>query len=264
MPAPDRLTVVSTWTDGSQTGFRALSQQGRGAYARAIMITSTVTRQDSTQQAHSVDVSGMLQASSAWLLARDEENGEGNPATSPPNGGAGRVQTRNVASIAEGSKTRPRRSRSLSPEQRSLPAGGAGSSSEGAYVIALSLGLRRGEILDSPGTTRAAEGTVVLHVRRQLIRDKSGVQCRPQDCGSRRTALSRPVVAVLERHRTRQEAEELVVGQRWNNEHELIFTSNVGTPLDPEAFGRTVPKICKEAGLGIGRFMSYAIRALRS
>jgi hypothetical protein len=32
--------------------------------------------------------------------------------------------------------------------------------------------------------------------------------------------------------------------------HELIFTSNIGTPLDPEAFGRTVPMICKEAGLG--------------
>jgi integrase len=62
--------------------------------------------------------------------------------------------------------------------------------------------------------------------------------------------LSRPLVEVLERHRTRQEAEELVVGKRWKNEHELIFTSNIGTPLDPEAFGRTVPRICKEAGLG--------------
>jgi hypothetical protein len=57
-------------------------------------------------------------------------------------------------------------------------------------------------------------------------------------------------VAVLERHRTRQEAEELVVGKQWKNAHEFIFTSNVGTPLDPEAFGRTVPRICKEAGLG--------------
>ena len=55
---------------------------------------------------------------------------------------------------------------------------------------------------------------------------------------------------MLERHRARQEAEELVVGQRWNNEQELIFTSSIGTPLDPESFGRTVPKICKDAGLG--------------
>ena len=55
---------------------------------------------------------------------------------------------------------------------------------------------------------------------------------------------------MLKCHRARQEAEELVVGKRWNNRHELIFTSNIGTPLDPEAFGRTVPTICKEAGLG--------------
>jgi integrase len=69
--------------------------------------------------------------------------------------------------------------------------------------------------------------------------------------GSRRVLhLSRPVVEMLERHPTRQEAEELVVGKRWNNEDELIFTSNIGTPLDPQAFGRTVPTICKDAGLG--------------
>ena len=122
-----------------------------------------------------------------------------------------------------------------------------------AKVIALSLGLRRGEILGlSWNDIEAAEGTVVLHVRRQLIRDNSGVQLVDlKTVGSRRLLhLSRPVIETLERHRARQEAEELVVGRRWANEHELIFTSNIGTPLDPEAFGRTVPKICKEAGLG--------------
>jgi hypothetical protein len=48
----------------------------------------------------------------------------------------------------------------------------------------------------------------------------------------------------------RQEAEELVRGKRWNNEWGLIFTSTIGTPLDPEQFGKTVPKICESAGLG--------------
>ena len=108
-------------------------------------------------------------------------------------------------------------------------------------MIALSLGLRRGEILGlSWNDIEATEGTVVLHVRRQLIRDKSGVQLVDlKTVGSRRVLhLSRPVVEVLERHRMRQEAEELVVGKRWDNEHELIFTSNIGTPLDPEEFGR--------------------------
>jgi integrase len=69
--------------------------------------------------------------------------------------------------------------------------------------------------------------------------------------GSMRTLhLSAPRVDVLDRHRRRQEAEGLLGGVRGRNEHELIFTSTIGTPLDPEAFGRTVPKICEEAGLG--------------
>ena len=42
----------------------------------------------------------------------------------------------------------------------------------------------------------------------------------------------------------------MVQGAKWNNEHELIFTSTIGTPLDPEAFGQTVPRICEAAGLG--------------
>jgi integrase len=162
--------------------------------------------------------------------------------------------TRNVASIAEGPKLDHSEGRSLSPEQaKQFLQAVKGHRCEGAYVIALSLGLRRGEILGLCwNDIEATEGTVVLHVRRQLIRDKSGVQLVDlKTVGSRRVLhLSRPVVEMLERHRTRQEAEELVVGKRWNNVHELIFTSNIGTPLDPEAFGRTVPKICKEAGLG--------------
>lgn len=51
-------------------------------------------------------------------------------------------------------------------------------------------------------------------------------------------------------HRAFQEAEELVKGRQWHNDHDLIFTSTIGTPLDPEQFGKTVPKIAIEAGLG--------------
>jgi hypothetical protein len=36
----------------------------------------------------------------------------------------------------------------------------------------------------------------------------------------------------------------------WRNPANLVFTSTIGTPLDPEAFGRTAPRIYKRAGLG--------------
>jgi hypothetical protein len=38
----------------------------------------------------------------------------------------------------------------------------------------------------------------------------------------------------------------------------LVFTSTIGTPLDPEVFGKSVPRICKAAGLG-----HWSIRELR-
>jgi integrase len=50
--------------------------------------------------------------------------------------------------------------------------------------------------------------------------------------------------------RIRQDVEKLVRGPRWNNVNDLIFTTSVGTSEDPREFGRTVPQICKEPGLG--------------
>ena len=164
------------------------------------------------------------------------------------------ILSRNVASIAEGPKLDHREGRSLTPDQaKQFLRAVEGHRHEAAYVLALSLGLRRGEIL---GLTwrdvDRAEDAVVLYIRNQLVRDKNGVHLVDlKTVGSRRTLhLSRPLVEILERHRVRQEAAELVRGKRWHNDHELIFTSNIGTPLDPEDFGKTVPKICVEAGLG--------------
>jgi len=164
------------------------------------------------------------------------------------------VLSRNVASIAEGPKLDHREGRSLTPDQaKQFLRAVEGHRHEAAFVLALSLGLRRGEIL---GLTwrdvDRAEDTVVLHIRNQLVRDKNGLHLVDlKTVGSRRTLhLSRPLIEILERHRARQEAEELVRGKLWHNDHELIFTSSIGTPLDPEDFGKTVPKICVEAGLG--------------
>ena len=54
----------------------------------------------------------------------------------------------------------------------------------------------------------------------------------------------------FQREGSRRRALELVRGKRWNNEWELIFTSTIGTPLNPEQFSKTVPKIFERAGRG--------------
>ena len=61
--------------------------------------------------------------------------------------------------------------------------------------------------------------------------------------------LSEPVVEALRAHRARQE-EERRTARAWRNEANLVFTSTIGTPLDSEVFGKSVPRICKAAGLG--------------
>ena len=257
IPASDRLTVgqyLNGWVANRIPG--TITTRTEALYERAVkdyinpsigmirlnkLAPSDVSRmlQDLQAKGYAPATQRMARATLRRALRMAEQDG---------------ILTRNVAAIAEGPKLDHREGRSLTPEQAKVFLQAVqGHRHEGAYVIALSLGLRRGEIIGlSWRDIEVAEKTVVLQVRRQLVRDKTGLHLVDlKTVGSRRTLhLSRPLVEVLERHRTRQEAEEVVQGAKWNNEHELIFTSTIGTPLDPEAFGQTVPKICEAAGLG--------------
>jgi integrase len=255
--APDRLTVESYLTNWASTRVPGtVSTRTEALYLRAVTvyINPSIGKVRLTRLAPS-DVSRMLieleakgYSASTRRMARAtlrralrfvEQDG---------------LLVRNIAAIAEGPKMDHREGRSLTPEQaQTFLEAVVNNRLEAAYVLTLALGLRRGEILGlSRENVVKAENAVVLTIRRQLVRDKSGVQLDDlKTVGSRRTLhLSGPLVDVLRRHQVRQEAEELVRGKRWHNEWDLIFTSSVGTPLDPEQFGKTVPKICEAAGLG--------------
>lgn len=164
------------------------------------------------------------------------------------------ILARNSAAIAEGVKMNQREGRSLTSEQAKVfLAAVKDHRLEAAYVLTLALGLRRGEVLGLTwGDIEACEDTVVLNIRHQLVDDRDGIHLSDlKTVGSRRRLhLSLPLVELLEQRRVRQQAEEIVRGPRWNNVNDLIFTTSVGTPLDPGEFGKTVPKICKDAGLG--------------
>ena len=67
---------------------------------------------------------------------------------------------------------------------------------------------------------------------------------------SRRTlALARRCVAALRDHRARQAADRLAAGLLWQD-HDLVFASAVGTPLDDHNVRRQFRKITESAGLG--------------
>jgi integrase len=67
---------------------------------------------------------------------------------------------------------------------------------------------------------------------------------------SRRTlALPEMVVDSLKAHRAKQVEDRLQAGPMWQ-EHDLVFASVIGTPLDPSHVRRAFKKICVEAGIG--------------
>jgi integrase len=67
---------------------------------------------------------------------------------------------------------------------------------------------------------------------------------------SRRTlALPRRCVVVLREHRVRQAAERLSAGSLWQD-HDLVFASAVGTPMDDSHVRRSFRPITEAAGLG--------------
>jgi integrase len=67
---------------------------------------------------------------------------------------------------------------------------------------------------------------------------------------SRRTlALAHRCVAALREQRTRQAADRLAAGQLWHD-HNLVFASVIGTPLDNHNVRRQFRKITEAAGIG--------------
>ena len=67
---------------------------------------------------------------------------------------------------------------------------------------------------------------------------------------SRRTlGLPQAAVEALREHRVRQDEEKLAAGELWRD-HDLVFTTTVGTELDAANVRRYFRGICKAAGIG--------------
>jgi len=77
---------------------------------------------------------------------------------------------------------------------------------------------------------------------------------------SRRTlGLPQAVVEALREHRVRQDEEKAAAGEMWR-EHNLVFTTAVGTELDAANVRRSFRSMCEAAGIGEG----WAPRELRT
>ncbi|WP_084965815.1 tyrosine-type recombinase/integrase [Thermoactinospora rubra] len=69
------------------------------------------------------------------------------------------------------------------------------------------------------------------------------------DTKTRTLELPKLAAEALRQHHTRQAAQKLKAGETWQD-HNLVFCTSVGTPLDASNVRRTFRKITKEAGIG--------------
>jgi integrase len=120
---------------------------------------------------------------------------------------------------------------------------------EALYVLAMTTGLRRGELLalrwdDIDLRSRQ------LHVRRAIQRIDGKLQLvEPKTSSARRTVvLPRFAVRHLLQHKERQDGERLALGDAWR-EHGLVFASSIGTPIEPRNLNRRWDVLRRRAGL---------------
>jgi integrase len=163
---------------------------------------------------------------------------------------------RNVAELVSGPKVQNREMQVLSPEQaRRFLAACAGEPLHTLYLLALSTGLRRGELLALKwDDIDLEEGR--LSVRRSLGRSSTQgiVIAEPKTPQGRRSVrLSEPIVAALRAHRRRQLEQRLSAGPEWR-ESGYIFTTSIGTTLDPRNLGIDFKRMLTKAKLPLIRF----------
>lgn len=120
-------------------------------------------------------------------------------------------------------------------------------------TISLLLGLRPGEAAGLTWDHVKLKGKrPTITVAASLRRTPMGalVLVPPKTRTSRRTLeIPPPVVAALKAQRARQKADRTAAARGWQNSLNLVFTTEVGTPLDPSNVRRTYARLASAAGL---------------
>jgi integrase len=124
-----------------------------------------------------------------------------------------------------------------------------------AYFIAmLSIGARPGEV-DALRWAQVDFKNRTITVDHAIKRADGG---RPLSIGATKTGNRRDIemtdvlVAALRRRRKQQAEDRLAVGNHWTTDQrwaDLVFTSEVGTPIDPSHARRDFKKLCAHAGV---------------
>ncbi|NNJ12003.1 site-specific integrase [Chloroflexales bacterium ZM16-3] len=116
------------------------------------------------------------------------------------------------------------------------------------FRFALGLGLRKGEILGLRWEdVDFATATMKITGSLQRQRGKLERSATKTDASVRTIALPPTLLAMLHTHREQQE-ERRAVADRWTDTG-LVFTSSVGTAIEPSDLSRAFKQVLKRAGL---------------
>lgn len=124
---------------------------------------------------------------------------------------------------------------------------------EALFVLAITTGARSGELLGlSWDQVDLTAGTISIRRSLQELDGKFAL-AEPKTRRSRRTIAIPPVaVEALRRHHVRQLEESLRLGPAWRNEWNLVFTTEIGTPIDRHhVLGRHYRPLLAKAGLPV-------------
>jgi integrase len=159
--------------------------------------------------------------------------------------------SRNVSEAANPPKAQRKEIRPLTPEQvRTLLRTAQGDRLGALYALAITTGLRQGELFGLRWEDVDLEAGR-LSVRQTLTTPKGGRRLGPpKRSKSRRSVkLTAGAVKALRDHRERQLEEREKLAELWQD-HDFVFTTQVGTPLNRHNFFRRCYKpLLEEAGL---------------
>jgi len=120
-----------------------------------------------------------------------------------------------------------------------------------AWMLACSTGMRRSELLGLRWKNTDLENSRVVVVD-TLVPVKNEVVLRLGETKSKRSrrvvALDVTTVAVVRTHKKRQNEERLLASTAWSD-HDLVFTDEIGEPLNPARFTRLTKQLAGRAGV---------------
>ncbi len=164
---------------------------------------------------------------------------------------------RNVSDLVDPPRMAHHEMEVLSPDQtRTLIEAAAGDRFEALYLLAVTTGMRLGELLALQWCDVDLDAGA-LQVRASLYYSGGAfVFSEPKTAKSRRRVMLPKLAAeALRRNRTRQLAERLALGLAWQSKVDLVFPSTVGGPMNPShMLRREFAGLLRQAGLPRIRF----------